>query len=200
MTLENLKKDWNEKTQHAKYSKAELESIFEMRTKRSMKKLNTNMLMDAIFMMLTTVAFIAISYALGLENLLWISCGMVSIACTLLIHYKIKYRSLNHLNFEDQGIRSALSKSLNRLTMYIKLYKVAVPTISTILYLSYLIQLNYYKHQSLFSKELLTWKLAVAPVVFFASYLLVITLIRLMYKKTLEDIKLHLSQLKQAEH
>ncbi|UII26483.1 hypothetical protein LVD15_24830 [Fulvivirga maritima] len=195
MELDELRKSWKAQTDEVKYSKKEVDEIFEVKTKRSLKTLNRNMLTDALLMALTTLAFISVSFLLGLKDRVWISAELITMALVLTLHYKIKYHLINQFDFEVNGVKSAMIKTIDKLKRYIKIYKIGIPCISTLLFITYLIRVNFYQHGVYFSSDLLTWKWALAPVCYLTTHLIVHVLAKWMYGKSISKMESDLKKL-----
>ncbi|MBL3657564.1 hypothetical protein [Fulvivirga sediminis] len=195
MELDELRKSWKAQTDEAKYSKREINEIFEVKTKRSLKVLNRSMLFDALLMIVTIVAFISYSFLMGLKDRLWISAELITMALVLTLHYKIKYNLINQLDFEANGVKSAMTKTIRKLKKYIKIYETAIPCISTLLFITYLARVNFYEHGTYFSSALITYKLAFAPLCYLATWLIVKFLAKWMYGKSILKMESDLKKL-----
>lgn len=131
MKLDDLKN----KNRPIEYSRAELEGIFEVRTKRSIQNINRTMLKDALTMLLTAIVFIAITFGLGLSERYFIAIEIVALSLLLLIHYRVKYALLNNINLANEGLKVGLIKLLNRVNAYMTIYKMVIPLFTGLIYL-----------------------------------------------------------------
>lgn len=134
MDIEKLKEI---KTDAIKYSRAEINQIFELRTARSLKSTNKKMLIDLLLMGVTTILLIAITFFIGLQSRFLVSGQIVIVAGILIIHYRIKYILLNNVDLTSDGIKSAVIKIKSRLEGYIIFYQVSLPILFTLLMLKF---------------------------------------------------------------
>ncbi|MEO0555432.1 MAG: hypothetical protein AAF149_19655 [Bacteroidota bacterium] len=125
MELDEIKK--SVESSQANYSRNEIEDIFRIRTKKSISKINSKMLWDAVFMLVTVVILVSATFMIGLKNKYLISFEIICMAAFLLIHYRIKYYLLNKLNFE-LDIKASIHVAVKRLKIYINIYKMIVPS------------------------------------------------------------------------
>ncbi len=98
MELEEVK-DYIRKEQ-PNYSRAEIQDILRIRTKRSLSRVNSTMFWDAVFMGLTVAMLVGVTFIIGLKDKYIISLELIGLAFCLFIHYRIKYRLLNKINFD----------------------------------------------------------------------------------------------------
>ena len=105
MGIEDLKKDIQES--QINYSRTEIEDIFRIRTKRSLSKINIKMLWDAVLMAVSVVVLVVATFMIGLKDKYLVSLEIIGVMLFLFIHYRIKYRLLNKLNFELDLVVSA---------------------------------------------------------------------------------------------
>ncbi|MTI39789.1 hypothetical protein [Fulvivirga lutimaris] len=121
------------KTDSIKYSRTEINQIFELRTERSLKSTNRKMLIDLLLMGITTAILISITFFIGLQSRLLVSGQIAIIAGILIIHYRIKYMLLNNVDLSNNGIKPAITKIKNRLEGYIVFYQIALPPLFSLL-------------------------------------------------------------------
>lgn len=132
MELDEIKR--SVESSHINYSRAEIEDIFRIRTRRSLSKLNSKMLWDAVLMFCSVVVLVVATFLIGLEDRYLISMEITGLAVLLYIHYRIKYYLLNRFNF-DIDIKTSAQKTVKRLSIYLNVYKLLIPVGITGLYL-----------------------------------------------------------------
>ena len=109
------------------YSRAEIESILELRTKKTVRSINKKMLVDALLMIATTIVLIAITFTLGLRSRYLITAQIVSLALLLLAHYRIKYILLNKVNLHSYTVSEVIQQTYKTTRRYWIGYHVVVP-------------------------------------------------------------------------
>lgn len=109
------------------YSRAEIESIFELRTKKTVRSINKKMLIDALLMITTTVVLVAITFSLGLRSRYIISIQILSLALLLLAHYRIKYLLLNKLDLHSHSVTEVIQVTFKTIRRYWIGYHVVIP-------------------------------------------------------------------------
>jgi len=125
------------KTDAVKYSRAEINQIFELKTQRSLRSTNRKMLLDLLLMGATTILLITLTFFIGLQSRFLVSGQIAIIAGVLLIHYRIKYNLLNHVDLIGDGIKLAIVKIKNRLDAYLVFYQAALPPLFGLLMLKF---------------------------------------------------------------
>ncbi|MBL6449519.1 hypothetical protein JMN32_24620 [Fulvivirga sp. 29W222] len=143
MELNELKKTWQE-AKPVQYSRKELDSIFEIKTRRSLKSINRSMLTDAVFMVLVTAGFVSITFILGLKSRYIISGELLFIAILLCLHYRIKHLTLSRINLSENNITEAILQIIKKVKGYLLLYKVLTPLIAGGLFILYQVNTNFY--------------------------------------------------------
>ncbi len=177
MELEELKqRNW---LKEIKYSRAELESIFEVRTKSSVKDINRKMLLDALFMLLTTSILILVTFLLGLKSRYLISGQIIGFALLLLMHYKIKYIMLNRVSFHKDHIRKGIIKVYSRLRNYVVAYYIIVPLFVLTLLTKTRSDLGY---------DFDINGLLLSLIALFSSLIVTHLLVKILYRKDLERL------------
>ena len=132
MELDELKELINEKP--ISYSREELESIFQIKTKRQLGEVNKKMRVDMILMILTALGIISVAFFLGLRDRLSLSAEVILLVGLVLIHYRIKYVKVNQINLFKYDVRAGVEKSVNSLKFYLKLYKIVIPFFTAFFY------------------------------------------------------------------
>ena len=145
MELDELKEAWKTRDKDVHYSRNELESIFEIKTRRSLREINKSMLTDAVFMILATAGFMSVTFILGLKGRYVISGELLLVATLLGLHYRIKYLTFNKINFNKNNIKEAVARIIKKVRVYLWLYKVLTPLIASGLFLLYQANLSYYQ-------------------------------------------------------
>ena len=179
MEFNELKRGWRQlDLERVKYSKEELDSIFEVRTKRNISKINKSMLVDAILMMITAGFLIFTTFILNLQSRYLVSLEILGFVFVMLVHYKIKYTLINRQpDFESEDLLSGISVIVKRIKNYVLAYKLIVPLIICALYARFnytaSLDINY------------LWLLA--PI-FLGGFLIVHWTCRLMYGKALGEL------------
>lgn len=189
MELEELKKVWNVKEPEVTYSKQALRDIFEVRTKRAVSRINRNMLWDGAFMILATIGFIAVTFALGLKDRFMISGELLLIATVLGIHYRIKHLTINKFHFANSGIVTSIRRITNKLKGYIILYKILIPTLSAALYLLYCLNVHFYKYGSYSLSALNASSIITVLLITVICYLITRRITQIMYGKELQKLQ-----------
>ncbi len=186
MELEELKtKKWQNEVS---YSLDELESIFEIRTKSTIKNVNRKMFIDAMLMLLTTTVLISTTFWLGLRSKYIVSGQIIGFACFLLMHYRIKYLILNNVNLLSNTIRDGIASVYKRLYNYIIAYYIFIPIFAISLMFKIRSDLGY-------QIELSTENALIYSVTLMGSILVVYLLSTVLYKKDLARLKSLLSTL-----
>lgn len=183
MELEQIKRHVLE-TQPT-YSQAEIEDIFSIRTKKSLSKVNSNMFWDAVFMGLSVVGLVSVTFVLGLKDKYLISIEIIGLAFCLLIHYRIKHRLLNRFNFEID-IQNAAKRLVNSLSSFMRLYLWLVPSAISVLYLYIQFRLYHLSNWLIFET---TVRFALVIPLLLITLFLTKGLIRIMYQRHLDELK-----------
>lgn len=139
MELDDLKKKVD--LTGVKYSQKEIKSIFEIKTKHTLKIINRKMFIDAIAMLITASILIAITFTLGLKSRFIVSAQILGLVAVLLIHYKTKYLLLNRGYLSSRGLFDTFRKTYRTFRNYMITYLVIVPGMIIILS-SLLLNLN----------------------------------------------------------
>lgn len=132
MELDDLKKLIEERP--ISYSRNELESIFEIKTKRELNGINRKMRWDMIFMVITATVIIGVAFLLGLSDRFSLSVELILLVSVVSIHYRIKYFKINEINLSKYNLATGLTKSIKSLRFYIKLYRIFIPALATVFY------------------------------------------------------------------
>ena len=183
MELEEIKRILE--TSEIKYSKREINDIFGIRTRRSLKSVNRKMLWDVLGMITMVLILVTITFMIGLQDRYLISAEIIGLAVILTIHYRIKYHLLNKFNY-DRGVKTILITVKGRLTHYLKAYLLIIPTVAAALYLNTqwsILQLT--KHSVIETAIRLGLTL---PIVIFV-YLVTKKLIMLVYGNNLNELE-----------
>ncbi|MEM9857373.1 MAG: hypothetical protein AAF843_08460 [Bacteroidota bacterium] len=183
MELEEIK-DYIRKEQ-PNYSRAEIQDILRIRTKRSLSRVNSTMFWDAVFMGLTVAMLVGVTFIIGLKDKYIISLELIGLALCLFIHYRIKYRLLNKINF-DIDLHNAAQTAIKRLSKFISIYLWIIPSSVSAIYLY--TQFRLFEVTSWQWGETLSRFSLVIPI---AVITLLITrgLIRIMYQRHLKALK-----------
>lgn len=164
-----------------KYSKDELDNIFQLRIKGNIASMNKKMLMDAILMGLVTSLLVAITFYIGLRNRYVISMELVGFAVLLLIHYRIKYVLLNNVNLHAQTVNSTVEKVYKRFKAYWIAYHWFVPMLSAALSIQLCRVLNY---------QFDSWQLIVATVMtMIISWVITHNVVKRLYGKEYQSLQ-----------
>jgi len=191
MSLDTLKDIWN-KTEPS-YSKAELKSIFEIKTRRQVKSVNKIMLLDYALMTATALVLIATTFLLGLKSRYFITFEIVGLSTVMAIHYWIKYRLLNPKSLQHKDLKSTIEQLIKRLKGYLIAYKVIIPFMVSAVYLR--LQYNLMSLQNRTPQESIIELLFVVPIAVLC-YLFVQWLSAKMYGTQLSKLKNNFSQLR----
>lgn len=132
MELKELKKQIE--VNSIRYSRDELHSIFEIKTRHAVKSINRKMSVDAIIMGITTAVLVMITFSLGLKSAFVVSSQIVGLSVVLLLHYRIKYMLLNRHHSVQLGLYNAIKRTFVTLKIYMALYLFIVPAM--VIYLS----------------------------------------------------------------
>lgn len=187
MELDELKETW--KTSNpVHYNREELDSIFEIKTRRSLKSINRSMLNDAFLMVLATAGFITLTFILGLKSRYVISGELVLVATLLGIHYRIKYLTINKINLNQNSIKEAISLIIKKVRVYLVLYKVLTPLIAGGLYLLYEVNAHYYQAGS-YSLADPVFSLGIAAGIALLALVLTHLITRAMYGRELGRLR-----------
>ncbi|UII30271.1 hypothetical protein LVD17_18420 [Fulvivirga ulvae] len=144
MELDELKETWKN-TAPVHYNRKELDSIFEIKTRRSLQGINRSMLTDAVLMVLATAGLMTITFILGLKSRYIISGELLLVAILLGLHYRIKYLTFNKINLNKNSIKEAISRITKKVSLYLLLYKVLTPLVAVSLFVLYEANTNFYK-------------------------------------------------------
>lgn len=131
MELDQLKKLYN--TSSINYSRAELQSIFDIRTKGTLQQINKKMLVDGVLMLITAVSLISVTFLLGLRSKYLISSQILGFTVLLFLHYRLKYWLINTIDFEKFGINHAIKRVYNIFKTYWIIYQLCVPLFTVFL-------------------------------------------------------------------
>ena len=185
MDIDKLKKDWQQSTDDLRYSRAALNSIFEVKTKRSLRQINRSMWLDAVIMLLVTASFIVISFMLGLKDRYVISGELLLVALLLYIHYKIKRMMLNQVQFTDSNIKNVLERIISKMQVYLYAYSIIIPATGAGLYLLYQYNLSTYSRMPF---TLATTDILITSCVGATLFLITRFICRLMYGHELDKL------------
>lgn len=182
MELNDIKIEVNSK--ELRYSRSEIEDILRIRTKRSLSQINRKMMIDAISMIGSVWVLVTVTFLIGLKDRYIISLEIVGLASLLLIHYRIKYKLLNRLNFEID-ICSAAKKAAKRLSSFMLIYLWVIPTGISTLYLYIQLSLSILAEWSL--EETIFRYGLVVPLILIGIFL-TRGLIKLLYQTHLDEL------------
>lgn len=134
MELDELKKLKERKgLNEVSYSRSEIESIFNLRSKRSLNRLNRTMFWDAILMMIVTGILIAIPFYLDIKSRHTVGLTMAGMSTVLLIHYAIKRRLINRPIGNSHSILIGLQKAIRVMRVYFIAYYLLIPSLTVLL-------------------------------------------------------------------
>ena len=198
MEWEQLITDWKNYTdlsfEEKKLSREELQSVFESQTKNSLQTINRNMRLDAILMSVVAVIFITLAFVLNLQSRLFISLSLMALVTILLIHYRIKYLLINKLDWK-QDLRSVLQRLVNRLRLYMLVYKIAAPILVTCLYIAMQTNMFFYQYGHYQFDETYWIKQTVAIPVALVAFTFISWLTHKLYGRDLKNMQENLEQL-----
>lgn len=192
MEFDVLKKQLEESAPH--YSRNEIESIFEIRAKRTVSDFNKVMQIDLIVMAVVALLMVALTFALGLKEKYFISLEILLIAGLLYVHFRIK-KAVIQRQLANTGIILSIEKVISRIRCYVTVYKVLIPVIICSVYAkTILILLN--------SRALIndtTWYLLsiVIPLAYL-SYKFTKWLIKQLYQPTITRLIILKNQLSES--
>lgn len=126
MELEVLKESINKS--EPRYSRQEIEGIFEVKTKHTVRGMGRVMLFDLIIMSVVAIIMIGLAFIIGLQDRYFISLEIILVTGVLYLHYAIK-RKLIYSQLSNAGITYSIENTLKTIKLYINFYKVLVPTI-----------------------------------------------------------------------
>lgn len=188
MELEELKEAWKAKHENVHYSRNELNSIFEIKTKRALRGINRSMWIDAILMILATAGFVAVTFILGLKSRYMISGELLFVATLLGLHYRIKYLTFNKLDLTKDGIKAAITRVIRKVKGYLLLYKILIPTFAGGLFLLYEFNLHYYNTNE-FILEQPFKSVGIALIIALLALVITNFVIHIMYGKELKKLE-----------
>ena len=125
------------------YSEAEIESIFQLRTKSTIKNINRKMLLDALLMIITAILLISLTFAIGLRSRYYVSTQIIGLSLLLLAHYRLKYLHLNKSDFHHQSIREVISSTYRTFKKYWIGYHIVVPLMMASLSIKLMLDLSH---------------------------------------------------------
>ena len=174
-----------------RYSRSELESIFEIKTRNTVKHMDKIMRYDLITMVLVTVAMVSITFYAGLENRYFISTQIVLLATALFLHFSIK-RKVIYKQLASRGIMESIEKTLAKTITYIRVYKIIIPLIISSLHIKTSVDIA--SAFDISSNSLLLFLLTVIPL-FYGTYLFTNWLSKKMYGSAVDKLKFLRQQL-----
>ena len=189
MELDELKRELAQT--EPQYSRSELESIFEIKTRNTVKNMDKIMRYDLITMVLVTVAMVSITFYAGLENRYFISMQIVLLATALFLHFSIK-RKVIYKQLASRGIMESIEKTLAKTITYIRVYKIIIPLIISSLHIKTSVDIA--SAFDISSHSLLLFLLTVIPL-FYGTYLFTNWLSKKMYGSAVDKLKFLRQQL-----
>ena len=180
MELEDLKQSVH--TGNAQYSEAELQSIFTIKTKGTVRHLNKKMLMDATIMIVVTGLLIAATFYLGIKSRYTVSALLVGMSALLLIHFQIKKYLLGHSVSTSRPVLQGLKRTVRILKSYIIGYYITIPALTILMFHAIGSALRINTSEVVYIAGLLT------------GTLLCYVTVRLMYADELKRLITHISQ------
>jgi len=189
MELDELKRELAQT--EPQYSRSELESIFEIKTRNTVKNMDKIMRYDLITMVLVTVAMVSITFYAGLENRYFISMQIVLLATALFLHFSIK-RKVIYKQLASRGIMESIEKTLAKTITYIRVYKIIIPLIISSLHIKTSVDIA--SAFDISSNSLLLFLLTVIPL-FYGTYLFTNWLSKKMYGSAVDKLKFLRQQL-----
>ncbi len=191
--FEDLKSTWQRKQgadlTSAKYSTQELDSIFELRTKRLANNINSALRIDAILMVISASASIISLFMIGGTNRVLDSLIVLCAAIVLLLLYRFRSRSIDHFAVADSSVRQKSQDLINRMQKYIRSYLLLIPTLSSALYIILILRVSSWSQGAI----TIDWNLIlkIAPVVLIAivAYFLTKTLAAAVFGKSLSELR-----------
>ncbi len=190
MELEALKEILNKN--EPRYSRQEIEGIFEVRAQRTVGNLTKIMRYDLIIMIVMAIAMISLTFALNLQDRYFISLEILLVTGVLYLHYAIK-RKVIYNQLSKVGIKSSIENILAKIKLYINLYLALVPIILCTVYLKTsfdVMQAFEFSHTLFWVLILITIPLA------YVTYKVTEWLANRLYKPTLEKLTLLNNQFK----
>jgi len=191
MELEILKEQLN-KVQ-PEYSRQEIQSIFEIKTQRAVGSMNRVMFFDLIIMTLLAIAMIALTFIIDLQDRYFISLEILLVTGVLYLHYVIK-RKVIYNQLSNNGIKYSIENILDKMNVYINIYKGLVPIIICSIYIKTSVDIA---QSFLFSNELFWGILLTTLPIGYGAYKLTCWLANRLYRPTIDrlnQLKVQLSE------
>ncbi|MEP2772612.1 MAG: hypothetical protein ABJH05_10710 [Fulvivirga sp.] len=182
MELEILKKELNK--DQPKYSRQEIQSIFEIKTKRAVGSMNRVMFFDLIIMTMLATAMIALTFIINLQDRYFISLQILLVAGVLYLHYAIK-RKVIYNQLSNNGIKNSIENILYKMNVYVNIYKGLVPIIICSIYIKTSVDIA----QSFKLSNELYWGILLTTLPFgYGAYKLTCWLANRLYRPTIERL------------